>query len=719
MRITHLAMLVLIFIYSAYARNVPVKNETSSLNRARDYLIATMDQYHTAFNVYTDFNSGGNHFVYKAKISSHNSLDTVPPMDEGWPDSTRPGSTVIRANFLSRGDNWGGWLFMNGVWDPNEIHEPAATCTLKLKAIHGKDIANFDTCADAGVNLNGATKLTFFARGEHGGERVEFFTFGAKWETCGNKKKRLCPYGDSSEKISTGIITLSKEWKPYEIPITDKRQRPIYVVNGFGWAANAILNNNKDSIFFYLDDIKYNVSRLEEPRLLRSFTCLQPWDPNYLPIDYYQFNAAHTYDNALALMAFIALDDTFRARLIADALVYAVENDRFYNDGRIRSVYMAGELKAFPGWIFGGKRATARLIGVWDNACAMWLEDLYSVSTTTGNVAWTMLALINYYQCVEKKDSIPALKSRYIQTAIKLGNWVIMNCSPKTNFRPGFTGGFTGWDLNTIKCEIDTLKSHCKRYTTIIKETYKSSEHNIDLYAAFKRLHNITRDPKWEKCADMVKIFILDSMWDTVDCKFWTGTQPNDSINKTIHQMPVDAQAWSILSFSNQRNDPFFRDSLLYFARGLDYAEKHMKYGQPHDSVYGFDFNDSVDGVWYEGTAHVAAAYNLLSTMTADSFYSKSRDELLQACERAMCKDTNKLLSGGIPAASKDSLETGFQISVFKNDSICQEPWYYFHRLHVGATAWYILAKTGRNPFWMGDDSEYRNHWGNNATTKP
>jgi hypothetical protein len=28
------------------------------------------------------------------------------------------------------------------------------------------------------------------------------------------------------------------------------------------------------------------------------------------------------------------------------------------------------------------------------------------------------------------------------------------------------------------------------------------------------------------------------------------------------------------------------------------------------------------------------------------------------------------------------------------------EPWFYFNRLHVGATAWMVLAETGVNPFW-------------------
>jgi hypothetical protein len=45
--------------------------------------------------------------------------------------------------------------------------------------------------------------------------------------------------------------------------------------------------------------------------------------------------------------------------------------------------------------------------------------------------------------------------------------------------------------------------------------------------------------------------------------------------------------------------------------------------------------------------------------------------------------------SGGIYATSSGLLATGFD-------------WTYFHKKHVGATAWYILSKNKKNPFWLG-----------------
>ena len=41
---------------------------------------------------------------------------------------------------------------------------------------------------------------------------------------------------------------------------------------------------------------------------------------------------------------------------------------------------------------------------------------------------------------------------------------------------------------------------------------------------------------------------------------------------------------------------------------------------------------------------------------------------------------------GAIFAACHDGVSTGFE-------------WQYFHRAHIGATAWYVLAEHNHNPF--------------------
>jgi hypothetical protein len=89
-----------------------------------------------------------------------------------------------------------------------------------------------------GYNLTGATKLTFWARGQDGGERVEFSFGGIR----GDK-----PFPDTADgKLS---VELTKNWKQYSMDLTGKNLNCIK--SGFGWAVAGM------PVTFYLDDIRY------------------------------------------------------------------------------------------------------------------------------------------------------------------------------------------------------------------------------------------------------------------------------------------------------------------------------------------------------------------------------------------------------------------------------------------------------------------------------
>lgn len=91
-----------------------------------------------------------------------------------------------------------------------------------------------------GFDLSGAKALTFWARGEEGGEKVEFFFGGIR----SNK-----PFFDSAEgKIG---VELTKDWQQYTIDLTGKDLSSIK--SGFGWTLRA----SGKPITFYLDDIRY------------------------------------------------------------------------------------------------------------------------------------------------------------------------------------------------------------------------------------------------------------------------------------------------------------------------------------------------------------------------------------------------------------------------------------------------------------------------------
>jgi PKD repeat protein len=491
---------------------------------------------------------------------------------------------------------------------------------------------NWGTVPNAGINLTGAHVLKFYARGEQGGERVEFFTFGVgRNDVTGDPIK---PYPDSSKKRSTGYITLTNQWREYSIDVSS--QDLSYVLGGFGWVSSSVENNGQP-IIFYLDDIRYDLSRLNEPRFLQSYKTINSGKD----FDLVMSNVGYSYDNAVALIAFLAEggeDGKRRAGLIADAFVYAQEHDRYFTDGRIRNAYQAGDLILPSGWEPRGKIATVRMPGWWDDNGDQWSEDSVQVGTYTGNVAWTGLALLAYYNTTND--------TKYLQAVNKLGDWVLLNCADSAH--PGFTGGYEGWEPSQTKL------------------TYKSTEHNMDLYAMFSQLYTITGEAKWRDAAEKARGLVL-SMWDPVEGKFWTGTQPDGvTINKDF--VPTDVQAWSIQSMGDviSRTDQ---------TRALQYADSNCRVD------LGYDFNTDRDGVWPEGTGQMAVSFHLLG----DSVRSNEIVQYLHTLQNG---------DGSIDAASHDGLSTGI-------DQSDGHPWLYYKRPHVGATGWLSLAESGTNPFFF------------------
>jgi hypothetical protein len=545
-------------------------------------------------------------------------------MDQCCAENPFAGSTCIQCTFQAAEDNYGGYYFLNGILTGGDT-EPQA---------------NWGDEPGAGFDLSGATGITFHARGKSGGEKVEFFVGGVGWKTDyqGNSTIPEKPYPDSFPKIRTGTVTLTREWRQYSINLQGRDLS--YVLSGFGWVATAAGNNNKN-IIFYVDDIRWDKARPENLRLLRSYETKSTQDA----FDVVMRNVAYSYDNALALLAFLAggtEDDLSRAAILADSLVHAVYNDRYYTGAWLRNAYMAGDLKQFPGWTPNNRVDTARMPGFWDCDSESWYEDSFQVSTHTGNVAWVIISLLSSYQILGESD--------YLQAAEELAELVESNCKD-TRGDGGYTGGYEGWEPDA-----DTL-------------LYKSTEHNLDLYVVFRRLFEISANDKWRQRALHAETFIK-SMWDETEGKFYTGT---DTTGVTVNDdvIPLDAQAWAVLAF---------RDEPALFSKGLEYAESHHRVGS------GYDFNTDQDGIWYEGTAQMAVAFRLVGEV-------EKSDNCVTAIETAQYEN------GVIPAASKDGLTTGFFLAPDGS------PWLYYKRGHVGATAWYVFAKQQVNPYWIGADT--------------
>ncbi|MFH0826856.1 MAG: hypothetical protein V1923_03090 [Candidatus Omnitrophota bacterium] len=122
------------------------------------------------------------------------------------------------------------------------IYNGKAAQGARWAGIFWQNPANNWGTQDGGFDLSKATKVTFWARGEKGGERIEEFKVGGI----------MGEYSDS-DSATIGPVLLNKGWTQYTIDLKGKDMS--YVIGGFCWATN--IDNNPEGATFYLDEIRY------------------------------------------------------------------------------------------------------------------------------------------------------------------------------------------------------------------------------------------------------------------------------------------------------------------------------------------------------------------------------------------------------------------------------------------------------------------------------
>ena len=167
------------------------------------------------FYVYSDAGSLDNHYIPSGWMGDYGDMK----IDQRSADNPYSGETCIKITYTAKGSNGARWAGMYWQNPPN----------------------NWGT-KKGGYNLTGATKLTFWARGAKGGERIEEFKLGGI----------MGEYSDS-DSAGIGPVVLTKDWKKYEIDLRGKDLSSI--IGGFCWATNADVN--PEGAVFYLDEIKY------------------------------------------------------------------------------------------------------------------------------------------------------------------------------------------------------------------------------------------------------------------------------------------------------------------------------------------------------------------------------------------------------------------------------------------------------------------------------
>ncbi|SDO51735.1 hypothetical protein SAMN04487981_111112 [Streptomyces sp. cf386] len=380
------------------------------------------------------------------------------------------------------------------------------------------------------------------------------------------------------------------------------------------------------------------------------------------------FSTAFTYDNALAILAHLAVrnaDGRARAVVLGDALLYAQQHDPAHDDGRLRQAYNVGPYTFYDGSVQPDGFVRA------DGSANVGTQFGFT-GTAVGDMAWAGIAL----SALARRTG----ERRFLDGAVRIGEWIEHN-------------GRTDEPLGGYKFGVNGANERLP---------FTSTEHNTDLICLFGRLARLTGDRVWLERRARARAFV-ERMWEADGGFFYTGT--NDGISINTSPVPEDTQTWTHLALDSRAH----ASSLDWAARELavlDHAGRRnstVPAGQSYEGVTfssaGLLANEDApiadsqprpdrNGVWFEGTAHLALA---LRERQGRGDEARAR-RLVESIERAQDllgagqSVGGRALPGrsGVVAASSP-LDTGFGFG------------YYPYR-HTGATAWYLMAATRFNP---------------------
>jgi hypothetical protein len=266
--------------------------------------------------------------------------------------------------------------------------------------------------------------------------------------------------------------------------------------------------------------------------------------------------AAFLYDNAVAAIALVGCGDARDADRIGDAMLLALDHDRYWHDGRMRNAYQPGSATDKP----------IKLSGWWDDKQNKWVEDPYQVGSDTGNMAWAMLALLTLAR--------DGQGDKYRDGAVRIAHWV------EKNFDTRMPQGFTGGDFG------DQPNPQINRW--------KATEHNADLAAAFAALAKATGDAHWLARGDQALSFVA-AMWDS-KCRCFAAGMVEDGTARNS-TLALDAQIWPLLAIPGAATN---HHAVLATIIGRISVKG------------GFAYGAARGGVWTEGTEQAALLMKLL-----------------------------------------------------------------------------------------------------------
>jgi hypothetical protein len=386
-------------------------------------------------------------------------------------------------------------------------------------------------------------------------------------------------------------------------------------------------------------------------------------------------STAFTYDNAVSIHAYLldgSRDSVARAEVLGQGLIYAQANNFPFSDGRFAQAYFVNQASASGAFITPAA------------------FPFFFYTSAVGDQSWAGMALAQLYGRTRNTS--------YLTAALNVANWIVTN-----TFNTLGPGGYSfGTNINPSNQSVPSTNG-------------KSTEHNIDTYAFFTMLDQLTHHgaasngTSWKALAAHALSFVV-AMYNTAGGYFYTGTL-GDQITINPSPIPEDCQTWSYLALLDNR----FKHTIDWAIANLESTDTAASLNSTltgSESFTGMVFDTASlaptipgsdpNAVWLEGTSHTIAALIARSIAGADSVHDRVQDlqtavKFVDTCETAQAQlgEGQTVNSAAIPlgqglVASTSQMDTGFGYT-------------YGPSKHIGATGWYLIAARGGNPFQLGD----------------
>lgn len=384
-------------------------------------------------------------------------------------------------------------------------------------------------------------------------------------------------------------------------------------------------------------------------------------------------STSFTYDNAVSIHAYLLHGDLERAEVLGNGLIYAQANNFPFDDGRFAQAYFVNV-------------AASDGSGAFITPAAF---PFFFYTSAVGDQAWAGMALAQLYRRTGQ--------SKYLTAALNVANWIVTN-----TYNTLGAGGYSyGTNINQFNQSVPSTNG-------------KSTEHNIDTYAFFTMLVELTHNGEasngasWASLAQHALTFVI-AMYNAAGGYFYTGTL-GDQITINPFPIPEDCQTWSYLGLLDNRYKQTI-DWALANLQATDTASSPNSNLTGSQKISGMVYDTASlaptipatdpNAVWLEGTAHTIAALVARSIAGRDNLPTLFKDlttaiGLLNQIQLAQSElGAGQTVNGqAIPLgegvlASTSVMDTGFGFT-------------YGPSKHIGATGWYLIAALGGNPFQLG-----------------